>query len=178
MAETTITLVVLAVAAILAYWAFRSTHGRRLSLGGLEDKYGNEFRMLRHQLGSDTAAGREIERREERVSRYDIRELGPQERQAFHDEWIGLQARFVDDPQGAILAAESLLARVMSARGYPLNGFEQSAEDLSVDHARFMDAFREAHGIALAARADTATTDDLRRGMMLYRAMFADLLAH
>jgi hypothetical protein len=47
----------------------------------------------------------------------------------------------------------------------------------SVDHPRFVDAYREAHGIALATREDRASTEDLRRAVVLYREMFENLVS-
>jgi hypothetical protein len=86
--------------------------------------------------------------------------------------------RFVDDPVAAVGAADDLLTNVMQAKGYPARGadFEQRAEDLSVDHGPFIDDYRAADEVARRHRAGNATTEDLRRAMVYYRALFDDLL--
>ena len=60
-----------------------------------------------------------------------------------------VQARFVDDPKGAVSDADGLVARLMQARGYPMSDFEQRAADISVDHPRVVSNFRAGHEIVL-----------------------------
>ena len=167
-------LAVLLMVAAVVVMARRS----RPATGPLREHFGPEFDFVAERLGSDKAAARELSRREKRVRRYRIHPLENEQRDEFHAEWVNVQGMFIDDPPAAVGAAESLLHHVMEARGYPVGDFEQNAEDLSVDHPRFVDAYREAHGIALATRDDRATTEDLRRAVVLYREMFEDLLAH
>jgi hypothetical protein len=45
-----------------------------------------------------------------------------------------MQTQFVDDPRGAVAAAESLIESVMAEGGYPVEDFDQRAADLSVDY--------------------------------------------
>jgi hypothetical protein len=54
--------------------------------------------------------------------------------------------------------------------------FEQQSADLSVEHARVIDHYRTAHDIALRDRTSEAGTEDLRRAIQHYRALFEDLL--
>lgn len=170
--------IVLILAVLLLVVAFVVTRRARPATGQLREHFGPEFDVVSSHLGSEKAAARELRAREKRVRRYSIRKLDRAERDAFYGDWMGVQEMFVDDPLAAVGAAETLLHRVMEARGYPVRDFEQNAADLSVDHARFVDAYREAHGIALATREDRASTEDLRRAVVLYRDMFEDLLAH
>ncbi len=87
-----------------------------------------------------------------------------------------MQARFVDDPPGAVTLAESLVTDVMQARGYPVGEFEQQSADLSVDYPVIVDNYRAAHAIALRHRSGQASTEDLRQAMVHYRALFQELL--
>jgi hypothetical protein len=48
--------------------------------------------------------------------------------------------------------------------------------DLSVEHSDVLGHYREAHDIAQASAAGRTTTEDLRRGLVHYRALFAALL--
>ena len=87
-----------------------------------------------------------------------------------------MQARFVDDPRGAVTVADNLVTDVMQARGYPIGEFEQRAADLSVDYPVIVDNYRAAHDIALRHNAGDASTEDLRQAMVHYRLLFQELL--
>jgi hypothetical protein len=92
----------------------------------------------------------------------------------FSTAWRQLQARFVDDPTGAVREADRLVTDLMATRGYPMTDFDRRAEDLSVDHPEVVNHYRAAHQIASAW--DRVTTEDLRQAVMHYRALFQDLL--
>jgi hypothetical protein len=66
----------------------------------------------------------------------------------------------------------------MHRRGYPVGEFDQNAADLSVDHPRVVENYRIAHEIALRDGQNLANTEDLRKAMVSYRALFEDLLEH
>jgi hypothetical protein len=87
-----------------------------------------------------------------------------------------VQARFVDDPNGAAVEADALVNRVMVARGYPPEDFDKRADDVSVDHPHVVENYRSAR--ALMARRDRgeASTEDFRKAVVNYRALFDDLL--
>ena len=72
--------------------------------------------------------------------------------------------------------ADRLVCEVMLARGYPMADFEQRAADISVDHAEVVENYRAAHSTAQRAQRGEATTEDLRKAMVHYRALFEDLL--
>jgi hypothetical protein len=111
-----------------------------------------------------------------RHDEFDLRELDRDERQRYLRAWDGLQARFVDEPAGAIREADDLIQDVMRARGYPVDDFDQRAADLSVDHPTVVENYRGAHTIARRAHAGDATTEELRRGVVHYRALFEELV--
>ena len=64
----------------------------------------------------------------------------------------------------------------MHRRGYPVGDFDQNAADLSVDHPRVVENYRVANEIALREKQGLANTEDLRRAMVSYRALFEELL--
>jgi hypothetical protein len=64
----------------------------------------------------------------------------------------------------------------MTERGYPVDDFEQRAADVSVDHPDVVENYRRAHGISLRSERGRASTEDLRRAMKHYRALFDELL--
>ena len=82
----------------------------------------------------------------------------------------------MDDPKRAVTSADSLLADVMAARGYPVGDFEQRAADLSVDHPVVVQNYRAARSIALRHARGEASTEDLRQAMIHYRELFDDLV--
>ena len=82
----------------------------------------------------------------------------------------------MDDPPGAVIEADRLVAALMTARGYPVADFEQRAADISVDHPIVVEHYRAAHGIASLQTENRASTEDLRQALVHYRALFSELL--
>jgi hypothetical protein len=162
-----------AIIAILLAGRYRS---RRL-----REKFGPEYERAVQRTDDRRRAESELEARQRRVEKFDIRDIRPDEATRYSAAWKAVQARFVDDPPGAVGEGDRLVGEVMEARGYPVGDFEQRAADLSVDHATFVEHYREAHAIAgrqSGGESDTgeADTEDLRRAMVHYRALFSDLL--
>jgi len=74
------------------------------------------------------------------------------------------------------MAADQLLGDVMSTRGYPLDGFDQRAADISVDHPVVLENYRTAHDIAIRQTRGQAGTEDLRQAMIHFRTLFEELV--
>jgi hypothetical protein len=142
----------------------------------LRAEFGPEYKRAIETTGDKRSAEAELRERRQRVEALDIRPLPPREREAYAQEWREVQARFVDEPTGAITEADALIGKVMQARGYPVADFEQRAADVSVGHANVVEHYRAAHEIA-SRRDDMGTdTEALRQAMVHYRALFEDLL--
>ncbi|HKD84530.1 MAG TPA: hypothetical protein VKB58_07265 [Terriglobales bacterium] len=168
----TIAIIVVAVIAVLLIaWAV----ARRKRTHALRRRFGPEYERAVREQGPGKAEAVLVQR-EKRVERLPIRELTLDERERFVTDWRVVQSRFVDDPQGAVSDADTLVTRLMQTRGYPMSDFEQRAADISVDHPRVVDNYRAAHEIALRQRKGEATTEDLRNGVIYYRSLFDDLL--
>jgi hypothetical protein len=129
-----------------------------------------------NELGNRTKAERDLERREKRVERLHIRSLPPASRDRFAEAWREDQARFVDDPAGAVVEADRLVGDVMHERGYPVADFDQRVDDISVDHPHLVQNYRAAREIVLRHKRGQASTEDLRRALVHYRALFDELL--
>ncbi len=142
----------------------------------LRSRFGPEYRRAVEDVGDRRAAESELEARQRRVDALEIRPLPPADRDRYRQEWRDVQARFVDDPQGAIQDADRLIGEVMQQRGYPVADFEQRVADISVDHPAVVDHYRTAHAIASRADGVGTDTEDLRQAMVHYRALFDDLL--
>jgi hypothetical protein len=75
-----------------------------------------------------------------------------------------------------VIEADELINTILKARGFPAERFEQRAADLSVDHAHLVGSYRSANQITVRAGGNAATTEELRRAMLDYHALFDDLL--
>ena len=179
MSSTSVILIVLAVIAVVAiivavavYNQQRARRRRRL-----RERFGPEYDRLVAATGSAGAAERELEARQKRAARFNIRLLTHEERTNFVARWRLVQAEFVDDPKVSLGHADDLLGEVMNARGYPVQDFDQRSADLSVDHPVVVQHYHAAHGIALRHRKGETTTEDLRQAMIHYRALFEELVS-
>jgi hypothetical protein len=166
--------VALAVVAVVAAVAWVLMRKRRS--GRLRERFGPEYEHTVRKYGSVTRAESELDARQDRVRRLEIRPLAAGEAERFAAAWRRTQARFVDDPRDAVVEADRLVQQVMQARAYPVADFEQRVADISVDHPRVVEHYRAAHGIAAATSDARNTTEDQRQAMVHYRVLFEDLL--
>lgn len=165
-------LAVLAVAVVVML----STRSSRKRQAELKRRFGPEYDRAVQELGSEAAAEKELHARERRIHRQHVRSLSEDDRTQFSSDWGNVQARFVDDPSGAVTAADDLIQKVMLARGYSATDAEQRVADLSVEHADVVDHYRSARVLADANREGRANTEELRQAFVHYRALFAGLL--
>lgn len=142
----------------------------------LKERFGPEYD--RTVAESDKReAEKELVEREKRHEELDIRPLSAQSQDRFRDEWQSVQARFVDDPEGAVRDADRLVARVMTERGYPTDGDpEARAEDLSVEHASVVGEYRRGHELLEGLDDSEDSTESLRESMQCFRTAFEALL--
>ena len=166
--------VVLVVMLIIAWGVKRQRDRRRTEM--LRRHFGPEYDAAIAHYGSSSRAEAALEARLHRAERLQLRPLSPTERSRFLAEWDTIQARFVDHPRGAVTEADELVSVVLQARGYPGGTFEQRASDLSVNSPRLIDPYRRANAVVVRAGKNEATTEELRTAMILYRALFEDLL--
>lgn len=64
----------------------------------------------------------------------------------------------------------------MLKRGYPVGDFESRAADISVDHPVVVENYRAAQAIAVRNERGNSDTEELRRAVVHYRALFDELL--
>ena len=161
-------------AAIVALVAFAAWRAKRTK--SLQQTFGPEYERVTTDADSRREAEAELAERRKRHEELDIRPLTPAARDRYLTRWEEVQARFVDDPEGAVAAADNLIQQVMRERGYPVDDFEQRSADLSVDHPDVVEHYREGYTIAMAKAMDGSRTEDLRQAMTHYRALFDELL--
>jgi len=173
--------VVVAVVAIVAIVVMRQR--RRTEL---RESFGSEYDRAVAREGDVRKGESDLMARRERRAELDIRPLSPQSRTTYARSWEQTQARFVDNPATALAEADALIIAVMEERGYPMDDFERRAEDISVDHPDVVQHYRAAHDISVRVDEDPnastsstvsdVSTEDLRQGLVHYRALFQELL--
>ncbi|WP_367130771.1 hypothetical protein [Saccharothrix sp. HUAS TT1] len=161
-------LVVLAAIAVLAKFLMQRKR--------LRSKFGPEYERALEHNGSRMAAERELAEREREHSKLELRALNAVTRESYARNWTRVQEQFVDEPNEAVSQADHLVTDLMAERGYPTEGYEHQEKLLSVEHARTLDHYREAHSIVERQERGEATTEDLRNAMVHYRTVFEDLL--
>jgi hypothetical protein len=157
-------------------WAVARQRQRRQTLS----RFGPEYDRAVVDHGADRrAAERDLLDRARRRDEFELRDLTPEARVRYRQEWQAIQARFVDAPEESIGSADRLLDQVMRERGYPLdvNGdFDEKAGLVSVDHPDVVQDYRAARAVQQRNAQRLASTDELRQAILRYRALFEALL--
>jgi len=163
--------VAVALIALAVWFLHRKKQSKRL-----QGRFGPEYGRTVVDLGSKRKAELELLAREQRVEVLDIAPLVPAEAARFTEAWNALQGRFVDNPQGVVVQADQLVRELMLKRGYPMGDFEHRAADISVDHPAVVHNYRAAQAIAVRGERGQASTEELRKAVVHYRALFDELL--
>jgi hypothetical protein len=165
-----IAIVVVAVIALVAVGASK----RRTAM--LRDRFGPEYDRAVEGRDGRRAAEADLRAREKQRAQFDVKPLPESTRLRFADEWRDVQEHFVDQPAQAATAADTLVTRVMEARGYPMKDFDAQAELVSVDHPGTVENYRIAHALRQRSETQQASTEDLREALLRYRSLFDELL--
>jgi hypothetical protein len=170
------TAVVVIILVLLAAVVLGLVLARRRRSAQLQERFGPEYeRSVSAADGDRRAAEAALVERQQRRESFDVRELQPEQRTRFRESWDEIQRGFVDDPRRSLRSADVLVADVMKARGYPVDDdFDRRADDLSVDHPRVVQHYREARRVR-----DTdgdADTEQQRRAVTSYRSLIEALL--
>jgi hypothetical protein len=173
MSATEITLVVVLIVLVVLVAAGLWYLMRRREL---RRRFGPEYDRVLAEKESRPAAERELRDRERHHKQLELRPLSDESREQYATGWSDVQARFVDDPAAAVGAADELVTRLVAERGYLTDDYDQQLAQLSVEHARTLEHYRDAHDINLRNQRGEATTEQLRQALVHYRALFADLL--
>lgn len=152
----------------------------------LRDQFGSEYDRTLQQTDTRREAEADLSARRERREQLNIRPLTTVAQERYSSEWQQVQSRFVDQPAVSLGQADELVLQVMRERGYPMDDFERRAEDISVDHPDVVQHYRAAHDISVRLEDDPnastgsvtsrTSTEDLRQGLVHYRALFTELL--
>jgi Tfp pilus assembly protein PilX len=142
----------------------------------LREQYGPEYDRAVDLADSQREAESELRGRSKRHEQLELRSLDSSERENFERCWSDIQGQFVDGPSTAVRNADLLVVEVMSARGYPVEDFDQRANDLSVRYPEGTQRYRDARRIAQANEYGTVDTEDLRQAVTSYRSLVLALL--
>ena len=165
--------IVIAVVVVVALVAVGARKRRTALLRG---HFGPEYDRAVENSEDQRAAEANLRAREKQRAQFDLQPLPEATRLGFASEWRDLQERFVDQPAQATGAADTLITRVMEARGYPMKDFDAQAELISVDHPDTVENYRFAHAVQQRAETQQASTEDLREALLRYRSLFDELL--
>jgi hypothetical protein len=158
-----IVVIVVVTAVVVASGELRRARLRR--------QFGPGYDRLAQQLGSKKKADAKLAGRQRRVEALGIHELSPDQQASYSGDWTGVQERFVDTPAEAVAGAGTLIWAAMRDRGYPTDDRDASMDALSFYHAGSLESYRQTLGL----RTESATTEQLRKAMISYRALFEDL---
>jgi hypothetical protein len=172
---TWVILLVIAAAIVAAAWLISREQRRKQSLR-LRQRFGPEYGRVVAEKGNQAKAESELIERQRRVERLKIVALTPTDAARFREAWDALQSRFVDNPKGVVVEADDLVRELMVKRGYPMGDFERRAADISVDHPKLVETYRSARIIATRDKEGQASTEELRKAVVYYRALFDELL--
>ncbi len=167
-----IVIVVLAVVlgAVIAYVVINQQRSTRL-----KKRFGPEYEGAVESADSRQDAESHLSDIERRRRSLDIAPLSETSRRHYASKWESVQRQFVEDPYGAVVAADDLIVAVMKERGYPVDRFDDRADLVSADYPEVVNDYREAHSVR--RRGDEATTEDLRQAFVHYRALFDEMLS-
>jgi hypothetical protein len=167
--------VVIAIVAVIAI-ALVAVGARKRNSAMLRQRFGPEYDRAVENRGDQRAAETELRARQKQRAQFELTPLPEATRLRFADEWRDLQEHFIDEPAQSATAADILIARVMDARGYPMNDFDVQADLISVDHPETVENYRFAHAVQERSLTQQASTEDLREALLRYRSLFDELL--
>jgi hypothetical protein len=174
---TLIIVIVVAVVLIAAIVIVGTRMAKQRRTAQLRQQYGPEYDRAIDQADSQREAESELQARTKRHEQLELRTLDSSQREDYARRWSDVQGQFVDDPSDAVRNANLLVVEVMSARGYPVEDFDQQAADLSVRYPELTQRYREARSIARANEDGNADTEALRQAVTSYRSLVQALLA-
>ncbi|GAA2517342.1 hypothetical protein [Winogradskya humida] len=164
-----IVLVLLVIAAVVL--GVRASRRKKL-----QTKFGPEYDRVVGDSDSRAAGERELVERQKRVAQFELKALSAESKARYSVAWEEVQIDFVDSPAEAVSTADELVTRLIAERGYPVGDYDDQLANLSVQHAKTLEHYRDAHAISERSKNGEAETEDLRQALVHYRELFADLL--
>jgi FtsZ-interacting cell division protein ZipA len=167
-------LIAVAVVAVLAVAVWQMLARRRTAR--LQQRFGPEYQRTLRAADSRREAEAQLQARQQRREQLEIRPLSQTAHDRYVQSWQAVQVQFVDEPRAAVAAGDGLIQNVMVERGYPIEQFEQRADDISVDYPQLVEHYRQGHRLAQMSAQGEDSTESLRQAMRHYRALFEELV--
>jgi len=159
------------IVAAVAWFVYERTRSRRL-----RERFGPEYDRRVHALGDRRRAESELVESETKVRKLKARPLSIADRTRFFEQWRLSQARFVDDPKGAVEQADLIVTDVMRVRGFAVDDPYDRTADLCAAYPNHAESYREASDIVVHSVRGRASTEDLRKAFISYRSLFDDMV--
>jgi hypothetical protein len=163
--------VAIVIVAAVGWWLYERNRTHHL-----RERFGTEYDRRIYAVGNRRRAEAELAHSEARVRKIKIRPLNPTDRSRFLAEWRMCQARFVDDPAGAVMDADRLVTDIMRTRGYAVDDPYDRVADVCAAYPDRAPDYRDANEIIIQHRQADASTEDLRRAFVNFRALFDEML--
>jgi hypothetical protein len=173
MSPIAVIVLIIVILVLIAAIVFGVRASRRKQL---QKTFGPEYDRVVADTGSRADAEKELREREKRHAELELKPLSPESQARYATAWEEVQIQFVDNPEEAVNRADELVTELIAERGYPTGDYDDQLANLSVDHARTLGHYRDAHAISERSRNGEASTEALRQALVHYRALFADLL--
>ena len=168
-------IVAIAVAIILVaavgWWIYQRNRSRHL-----RERFGPEYDRKVAEVGDRRRAESDLARSEARVQKVKVRPLSASDRTKFLEEWRLCQARFVDDPSGAVNDADRIVLEIMRTRGYAVDDPYDRVTDVCAAYPDQAADYREANEIVIRHHRGNASTEDLRKAFVHFRSLFDAML--
>jgi len=161
----------IAILAVVGWWIYERNRTRYL-----RERFGSEYDRRVTQVGNRRRAESELARSEARVRKLQVRPLSASDRTQFLDKWRLCQARFVDDPAGAVEEADHIVSDIMRVRGYAVDDPYDRVTDVCAAYPHHASAYREASDIVIQHRRGESSTEGLRRAFVNFRSLFDEIL--
>jgi hypothetical protein len=173
MSPLVVIILIIVILVVLAAIVYGLRASRRKQL---QDTFGPEYDRVVADTGSRSDGEKELRERTKRHAELELKPLSAESKATYSTAWEEVQIEFVDNPVQAVSTADDLVTRLVAERGYPTDNYDDQLANLSVDHARTLGHYRDAHAISQRSADGEASTEDLRQALVHYRALFADLL--
>jgi hypothetical protein len=164
-------------AAVVVVMALAVAVSRRRRSAHLRERFGPEYDHAVGQSARRSQAERELAERERHRAELEIRPLPSAARERYVADWAAAERRFVDDPQSAVREADRILRAALDQRGYRVDDDpDRVASDVSVDYPQLVQRYRHGHDMLAAHDAGGDGTEDLRKAMIDFRAVFEEVV--
>jgi len=170
--------IIILIAVVLVIAVVAAGGRREYTKRQIRTSFGPEYARVRAEQGGTRAADRELARRSQLHNRLRLEPISANDRDFYSTSWEHIRGRFLDDPAGALSRADQLIARLLEARGYPVDDQGEQLALLSVQYGHALPDYRQALWVSERVRTDPATmsTEVKREALMQYQTLFEDLL--